>query len=171
MEANDPAQFTKQSLGNQGLLGVAEASSMKLACKTAQGTNEGLTGAEIVDFPNNSGGGSGGGGGGGDGDGPPGKGGGVASTSLIIGTTGVEVIWRFGLGLGAGGGGGGATIDLNSSSEAGVGVAEVETLSFSIFSVRSDICALRDVISSSFLTRLSIVRLAISSASISDSFP
>ncbi len=97
----------------------------------------------------------------------------VVSTPFIVGTTDAEVVWRFGLGLGAGGGGGGggATIDLNSSSEVGVAVAEEETLSFSIFSFKPDICALRDVISSSFLTRLSIVRLAISSASISDSFP
>ena len=84
------------------------------------------------------------------------------------------MVWRFGLGLGAGGGGGGGggggvTIDLNSFSDAGVGAAEEETLRFSICSVKLEICALRDIISSSFLTRLSIVRLAISSASISDS--
>ena len=140
---------------------------MKLACKTVQGPDEGLTGTEIVEVPNNSGGGGGGGGG----DGPGGEGGDVVPTPFVVGTTDAEVVWRFGLGLGAGGGGGGATIDLNSSSEAGVGVTEVETLSLSISSVKPDICALRDVISSSFLTRLSIVRLAISSASISDSFP
>ena len=145
-----------------------EASSIKLARKTVQWPGEGLTGAEIVEVPNNRGGGGGGGIGG---DGPGGTSGGVVCTPFVAGTTDAEVVWRFGLGLGAGGGGGGATIDLNSSSEAGVAVAEVGALNFSSSSVKPDNCALRDVISSSFLTRLSIVRLAISSASISDSFP
>lgn len=111
------------------------------------------------------------GGGGGGGGGPEGESEGVVSIPFVVGTTDIEVTWRFGLGLGAGGGGGGgATMDLNSFSEAGGGVAEAETLSSSICSVRLAIWALRDVISSSFLTRLSIVRLAISTASISDSF-
>lgn len=106
------------------------------------------------------------------GGGPGDEGEGVVSTPFALETTDAEVVWRFGLGLGAGGGGGGgggATIDLNSFSEAGVGAAEVETLRLSICSVKMEICALREIISSSFFTRLSIVRLAISSASISDS--
>ena len=136
-------------------------------CKMRQGADEELTGPEIFGILNEGREGGGGGGGGPE----EGKGEGVVSTPFVVRTTDAAVIWRFGLGLGAGGGGGGgATIDLNSFSEAGVGVAVVETLSLSICSVKSAICVLRDVISSSFLTRLSIVRLAISSASISDSF-
>jgi hypothetical protein len=126
--------------------------------------DEGLTGWELVGVINKGGGGGGGGGGGPEGEGVP-------STPFVGGTAEAEVVWRFGFGLWAGGGGGGgATIDLNSFSEAGVGVAEVEILSFSISLVKLTICSLREVISPSFLTRLSIVRLAISSASISDSF-
>ena len=83
-------QFRKKTLGNQDLLGAAEASSIKLACKTPQRTDKVLTGPEIVEVPNNNGGGGGGGGGGGDGSGS--KEGRVVSTSFVIVTTEAEVI-------------------------------------------------------------------------------